>query len=57
VDIAGLDVKETAEVLGVSPETVLRDWRLARAWLLGELSRWKGEKTNQCALKRTSSDG
>lgn len=34
----GLGVKETAEVLGVSAETVLRDWRLAKAWLLRELS-------------------
>ena len=30
---AGLDVREIAEVLNVSPETVRRDWRLARAWL------------------------
>jgi DNA-directed RNA polymerase specialized sigma24 family protein len=37
--IAGLDVKETAEVVGVSPDTVMRDWKLARAWLLGELRR------------------
>lgn len=29
----GLDVAETAELLGVSEATVLRDWRLARAWL------------------------
>jgi RNA polymerase sigma-70 factor (ECF subfamily) len=36
---AGLDVKETAEVVGVSPETVMRDWKLARAWLLSELRR------------------
>lgn len=35
----GLSVEETAEVLQVSRETVLRDWRLARAWLLAELSR------------------
>ena len=35
----GLSVEETAEVLKVSPDTVLRDWRLARAWLLAELSR------------------
>ena len=35
---AGLSVKETAEVLKVSEDTVLRDWRLARAWLLTELS-------------------
>jgi RNA polymerase sigma factor (TIGR02999 family) len=33
----GLSAKETAEVLKVSPETVLRDWKLAKAWLLGEL--------------------
>jgi RNA polymerase sigma factor (TIGR02999 family) len=29
----GLSVEESASVLGVSPETVRRDWRLARAWL------------------------
>ena len=34
----GLSVKETAEALKVSPETVMRDWKLAKAWLLGELS-------------------
>jgi RNA polymerase sigma-70 factor, ECF subfamily len=33
----GLSVTETAEVLHVSPETVMRDWRLARVWLLREL--------------------
>jgi RNA polymerase sigma factor (TIGR02999 family) len=33
----GLSVEETAEVLKVSPDTILRDWRLARAWLLAEL--------------------
>jgi RNA polymerase sigma-70 factor, ECF subfamily len=36
---AGLEVRETAEVIGVSPETVIRDWKLARAWLLQELNR------------------
>ena len=35
---AGLSVEETAEVLKVSQETVLRDWRLARSWLLAELA-------------------
>jgi RNA polymerase sigma factor (TIGR02999 family) len=35
----GLSVEETAEVLKVSVETVARDWRLARAWLLRELSK------------------
>src|SRR5262245_35601486 len=34
----GLSVEETAEVLNVSPDTVLRDWRLAKLWLLRELS-------------------
>lgn len=34
----GLSVKETAEVLGVSPETVMRDWKMAKAWLLCELN-------------------
>ncbi len=35
---AGLGVKETAELVGVSPDTVTRDWRVAKAWLLKELS-------------------
>jgi RNA polymerase sigma-70 factor (ECF subfamily) len=33
----GLTAEETADVLDVSRETVLRDWRLARAWLMQEL--------------------
>jgi len=33
----GLSVEETAEVLQVSAQTVMRDWRLARAWLAREL--------------------
>jgi RNA polymerase sigma factor (TIGR02999 family) len=35
---AGLDVKETAAVVGVSAETVMRDWRVAKAWLHKELA-------------------
>ena len=35
---AGLSVKEAAEVLGVAPNTVIRDWDFARAWLRRELS-------------------
>jgi RNA polymerase sigma factor (TIGR02999 family) len=35
----GLSVKEVAEVLNVSEETVMRDWRLAKVWLLRELGR------------------
>ena len=34
----GLSVEETAEALSISPETVMRDWKLARAWLYRELS-------------------
>lgn len=35
----GLTVEEAAGVLGVSPDTVVRDWSMARAWLLRELKR------------------
>jgi len=35
----GLSVEETAELLRISPETVLRDWKMAKAWLRRELSR------------------
>ena len=34
----GMSAEETAEVLKVSPETVLRDWKMAKVWLLRELS-------------------
>lgn len=34
----GLEVEETAEVLNVSPNTVIRDWSLAKAWLRRELT-------------------
>jgi len=33
-----LSVEETARVLRVSPETVMRDWKLAKLWLLREMS-------------------
>lgn len=35
---AGLTVDETAEVLQISPESVRRDWRIAKSWLARELS-------------------
>jgi RNA polymerase sigma factor (TIGR02999 family) len=34
----GLSIEETAEVIGVSPATVKREWALAKAWLFRELS-------------------
>jgi RNA polymerase sigma factor (TIGR02999 family) len=39
---AGLSVEETAQALNISADTVLRDWRLAKAWLYKELN--KGTK-------------
>ena len=33
----GVSVEETAEVLKISPQSVLRDWKLARAWLTREM--------------------
>ena len=36
---AGLSVEETAAVLKVSPQTVLRDWNLAKSWLAREMDR------------------
>lgn len=37
----GLSVEETAEVLKISPETVTRDWKRAKAWLYSELNKAK----------------
>src|SRR5215469_17326641 len=34
----GLSVEETAEVLKISAQSVMRDWKMARAWLVGELA-------------------
>lgn len=39
----GLSVEETAAVLGVSPDTVMRDWRLAKAWLEREMKGGTGD--------------
>jgi DNA-directed RNA polymerase specialized sigma24 family protein len=35
----GLTVEETAATLKVSPETVMRDWKLAKSWLMRELEK------------------
>lgn len=40
----GLSVKETAEVLKISVETVMRDWKFAKAWLLQALGGRKGHE-------------
>lgn len=36
---SGLSIAETAEILGISPATVKRDWNMAKAWLHHQLSR------------------
>jgi len=41
----GMSVEETAEVLGVAPNTVIRDWSFARAWLRREL---RSDRTAGC---------
>jgi len=41
----GMSVEETAEVLNGSSDTVLRDWRLARAWILAEMSEGSSQNT------------
>lgn len=41
----GLTVEETAEVLGISPKTVKRDWSVAKAWLHGDLKQSHGDVT------------
>ena len=43
----GLSVEETAEVLKVSPDTVLRDWRLAKAWLKREINKEKVDQPTE----------
>jgi RNA polymerase sigma-70 factor, ECF subfamily len=43
----GLTVEETAEVVGISPKTVKRDWTVAKAWLHGELKASYGNAAKQ----------
>jgi len=40
----GLSVEETAGVLGISPQSVLRDWKMARVWLKREMRKGLGAK-------------
>jgi RNA polymerase sigma-70 factor, ECF subfamily len=43
----GLSIEETAEVLGISPTTVRREWTLAKAWLRRELDKDAGHNSVQ----------
>jgi RNA polymerase sigma-70 factor, ECF subfamily len=42
----GLTVEETAEVLRISPETVKRDWKMAKVWLFAELTREQDDSSS-----------
>ena len=48
----GLEVEETAEALGISVGTVKRDWRMARAWLIAELT-GKRQRSHRSTRDRT----
>jgi len=41
----GLSVEETAEILQISSETVMRDWKMAKSWLFRELGRTRSIHT------------
>ena len=43
----GLTVEEAAQVLGVSPKTVKREWSMAKAWLFGEMKSRHGENARK----------
>jgi RNA polymerase sigma factor (TIGR02999 family) len=43
----GLTIEETAEILGISPETAKRDWRMAKAWLFAALTEEQGSQRIQ----------
>jgi RNA polymerase sigma factor (TIGR02999 family) len=54
----GLSVDETADVLDVSAETVKRDWRLAKLWLLRELTGDRSlERSAPAARQRSGNTG
>ena len=47
----GLSVEETAEVLKISQETVMRDWKFAKNWLMRELSRGSARKSKKLEVR------
>ena len=44
----GLDIEETAEVLGISVGSAKRDWRMARAWLIAQLTGKQERSGREC---------
>jgi DNA-directed RNA polymerase specialized sigma24 family protein len=47
----GLNVEEAAEVLGISPETAKRDWKMAKVWLFRELCRAGCQPAAGCSTR------
>ena len=50
----GLSVGETAEVLKISPDSVMRDWRLAKAWLAREMTATETSKRGRVETKNNA---
>jgi RNA polymerase sigma factor (TIGR02999 family) len=50
----GLENSEVAHLLGVSKDTVMRDWRIARAWLFDRLQQTKAELPGQSTSATTT---
>jgi RNA polymerase sigma factor (TIGR02999 family) len=50
----GLSVEETAEVLKVSPDTVMRDWKLAKAWLAREMTNTETSKRGRIETRNNA---
>ena len=50
----GLSVEETAEVLKISPDSVMRDWRLAKAWLAREMTETEKSKRGRVATRNNA---
>lgn len=51
----GLTIEEVAEAVGLSAQSVRRDWKLAKAWLLREMSRRRGMASGGDATQRVGS--
>ena len=47
----GLTIEETAEALSISPDTVMRDWRLARMWLMRQMETAVSHDTGRMAAR------
>jgi RNA polymerase sigma-70 factor, ECF subfamily len=50
----GLTVEETAQVVGISPKTVKREWAMAKAWLHGDLKASHGISAGQLERRKTA---